>query len=144
MMRNVGGTTTFTFNNITSSCTNFGSKFRDCDDTTTVIYSSSCDLSGITTYSHYAYSANNLATQTFDSGVSFAAVTTFQNAWAVTSLNTASYDQILIRAEATNSNTVNLHAGSAQYTKAPSAAATARAALIADHSWTITDGGPTP
>jgi len=144
MMRNVGGTTTFTFNNISSSCTNFGSKFRDCDDTTTVIYSSSCDLSGITTYSHYAYSANNLATQTFDSGVSFAAVTTFQNAWAVTSLNTASYDQILIRAEATNSNTVNLHAGSAKYTKAPSAAATARAALIADHSWTITDGGPTP
>ena len=144
MMRNVGGTTTFTFNNITSSCTNFGSKFRDCDDTTSIIYSSSCDLSGVTTYSHYAYSANNLNTQTFDASVSFAGVTTFQNAWSVTSLDTASYDAILVRNDATNSNTpVTLTAGSAQYTKAPSAAETARAALVAA-GWTITDGGPTP
>jgi len=141
MMRNVGGTTTFTFNNITSSCTDFGSKFRDCDDTTSIIYSASCDLSGVTTYSHYAYSANNLATQTFDASVSFAAVTTFLNAWSTTSLNTASYDQILIRCEATNSNTLTMTAGSAKYSCATSAAATARAALIADHSWTINDGG---
>jgi len=46
----------------------------------------------------------------------------------------------LVRFEATNSNTVTLGAGGSQYT-AGSAAALARAALIADHSWTITDGG---
>tara|TARA_R110002050_G_scaffold56822_1_gene127731 strand:- start:1380 stop:3119 length:1740 start_codon:yes stop_codon:yes gene_type:complete len=142
--RNVTGMTTMTFNNISSACTNFGSKFRDADDLTTVVYNSNCDLSGVTTYTHYAYSANNLATQTFDASVSFVAVTTFLNAWTLTSLNTTSYDQILIRSEATNSNTLTLSAPTAQYTKATSAAATARAALIADHSWTINDDGPTP
>ena len=49
-----------------------------------------------------------------------------------------------LRNDATNTNTpVTLTAGSAQYTKAPSAAETARAALVAA-GWTITDGGPTP
>ena len=55
-------------------------------------------------------------------------------------MTTASYDALLVRLEATNSNTVSLNVNVSQYT-AGSAAATARAALIADHSWTITDGG---
>lgn len=58
-----------------------------------------------------------------------------------TGLSTANYDATLvgIEAQAVNNN-VTIHFGGSTYTAA-SAAATARAALIADHTWTITDGG---
>ena len=60
-----------------------------------------------------------------------------------TPLSQANYDAILIGWEAQAvQNSVVANFGNANYTAAPSAAATARAALIADHSWTITDGGP--
>jgi len=57
------------------------------------------------------------------------------------SLSTSNYDALLVAWEAqlVQSNLV-AHFGSSTYTTG-SAAATARAALIADHGWTITDGG---
>lgn len=56
-------------------------------------------------------------------------------------LPTVTWDAILvsIEAQAVN-NTVTLSGGNSQYTIA-GAGGTARAALIADHSWTISDGG---
>ena len=56
-------------------------------------------------------------------------------------LSTANYDALLIawEAQAVQDN-VDFHAGNSQYTTGGAAAA-ARAALIADHNWTITDGG---
>lgn len=56
-------------------------------------------------------------------------------------LSTANYDALLIGWEAQAvQNNVTFHGGNSKYSAG--AAATARAALIADHSWTITDGGP--
>ena len=56
--------------------------------------------------------------------------------------STTNYDLLLPAWEAQSvQNNVTFHAGSATY--GAGAPATARAALIADHTWTITDGGPT-
>jgi hypothetical protein len=54
-------------------------------------------------------------------------------------LSTANYDALLIgwEAQAVQNNVV-FNGGGSKY----SAGAAARAALIADHSWSITDGGP--
>lgn len=69
-------------------------------------------------------------------------VTNFTDFLLSTTLDTPSYDAMLIQFEATNQNNVlSFHGGNSRHT-AGSAAATARAALIADHSWTITDGEP--
>jgi hypothetical protein len=54
---------------------------------------------------------------------------------------TQGYDALLVYLEANNqNNSVTFHGGSSKYTGG-SSAATARADLISDHSWTITDGG---
>lgn len=56
-------------------------------------------------------------------------------------LTTAAYDAILIGWEAQAvQNNVTFNGGNSTYTSA-GAGGTARAALIADHTWTITDGG---
>ena len=56
-------------------------------------------------------------------------------------LPTATYDALLVAWEAQSvQNNVNFSGGNSTYTLS-SAAATARAALISDHTWTITDGG---
>tara|TARA_R110000803_G_scaffold69626_1_gene132059 strand:+ start:376 stop:642 length:267 start_codon:yes stop_codon:yes gene_type:complete len=74
----------------------------------------------------------------------FRAMTNGLSCFSGTNIGTTSYDAILVATETNNSNSgVNFHGGNALYTKATSAAATARAALIADHTWVITDGGPT-
>jgi len=87
------------------------------------------------------------------SGFTFSAINVANGATGflngATAFNTANYDALLVRWQA------ELTAGGstlrndlapttvAKYTKAPSAAATARAALVAA-GWNITDGGPTP
>ena len=56
-----------------------------------------------------------------------------------TTLSTASYSQLLVNMEANNSNSsVTFDAGNSKYN---STGETARSALIADHSWSFTDGG---
>ena len=70
-------------------------------------------------------------------------VTTAQSLfYGNTALSDANWSALLIgwEAQAITIASVPLHGGAAKYTAG--AAATARAALIADHSWTITDGGP--
>jgi len=55
-------------------------------------------------------------------------------------LSTSNYDSLLIGWEGQSvQNNVNFHGGNSKYSAG--AAATARAALISDHTWTITDGG---
>jgi surface protein len=60
-----------------------------------------------------------------------------------TTLSTSNYDSLLIGWESQAVNdSVSFHGGNAKYSGAPFPAEAARAALIADHSWAITDGGP--
>jgi hypothetical protein len=69
-------------------------------------------------------------------------MTTAANFLTNQTLSTANYDSLLIGWDAnTHNNTVTLTAGNSTYSAAVSAAATARANLVAD-GWTITDGGP--
>jgi len=56
-------------------------------------------------------------------------------------ISTANYDALLIGWEGQSVvDGLSPHFGGSEYTSG-GAAATARAALIADHGWTITDGG---
>jgi len=67
-------------------------------------------------------------------------ITTATNFLLGVTMSTANYDALLIgwEAQAVN-NSVTFHGGGSKFSAG--AAATARAALISDHSWTITDGG---
>ena len=77
------------------------------------------------------------AMPTFDLG----AMTTGTLMFSGYAMTTASWEALLVATEAANSNSsVTWSGGNATYND-PSSGATARAALIADHSWTITDGG---
>ena len=58
-----------------------------------------------------------------------------------THMSTANYDALLISWAAQDvQNEVSFHGGNATYSLGP--ASVARASLVADHSWTIIDGGP--
>ena len=105
---------------------------------TTVIFGANCDFSGVTTWSAAFNNQTSLTTLTFDSSVSFASVTTMSNMLTSSPLNITSYDNLLIRAAATNTNSVALSANQSSFTCAPSEAATAEGTLVAA-GWTITD-----
>tara|TARA_R110002020_G_scaffold58337_5_gene159840 strand:+ start:537 stop:2273 length:1737 start_codon:yes stop_codon:yes gene_type:complete len=140
-LRGCIGTTSITFSNVSSSCTTMGQIAYAATDLVTVIFDATCNLSGVTTFTSAFSGATALTTITFDASVSFAAVTVWSNAFTGVTLNVASYDAILIRNDATNSNSpVTLGGGNSKYSCATSAAATARAALITA-GWTIGDGG---
>ena len=67
-------------------------------------------------------------------------VTNMRNMFYNATLSTSNYNSLLISWSALDLyNGVNFHGGSSKYS--PGAAAAARAAIIADDSWTITDGG---
>ena len=69
------------------------------------------------------------------------AITTMIYMLYLSTLSTANYDTILVGWESQAvTSSVNCWMGGSKYTGG-SAAATARAALISDHSWSITDGG---
>lgn len=87
----------------------------------------------------FAWYGNNITTWT---GGGWSGVTDATNALAsgTNAINTADYNTLLIKIEANNNNNnVPFHFGNSKYS---GAGATARAALIADHADTITDGGP--
>ncbi|MCK4826101.1 BspA family leucine-rich repeat surface protein, partial [bacterium] len=80
----------------------------------------------------------------FDQDLSGWDITNMANLFSMfykATLSTANYDALLIgwEAQAVKDN-VTFHGGYSKYSVG--AAATARANLIADHNWTITDGGP--
>lgn len=100
------------------------------------------DTSNVTTFNNLFSGAK--AGMDF-SGIELWDVTSLLSAAAMLNGNditTALYDQILINWEAQSvQDGVIIDFGSTKYTSG-GAAATAHAALIADHFWTISDGGP--
>lgn len=138
------GVSTLNFNmTTTTALTNMLSFARRADNLDSITFGSNMDFRGVTTMQNAFFNIKigtfNLV---FDAAANFQSITNLVNFTGTASrvIATSDYDALLVRFEATNSNTVTLNAGGSQYT-AGSAAATARAALIADHSWTITDGG---
>ena len=140
----IKGVTTINIDITTNSLTDLTNFARQASSLETIVFGSNVDFSTVTSMSHSFFAMSTTPTTlTFDASVDFGAITTLTNlvgSGSVRKLTTASYDALLVRLEATNSNTVSLSVNVSQYT-AGSAADTARAALIADHSWTITDGG---
>lgn len=106
----------------------------------TVIFGANCDFSGVTTWQNAFSTQRVLTSVQFDSAVSFVAVTTFSGTFSNCPLDLTSYDNFLLRNDATNNNTsVTLTATLAQYTIAVSGAA--RTQLVTGQSWSITDAG---
>lgn len=151
----------------TSSATNMGEMFHTCTVFDQDI--SGWDVSSVTTMNQMFQSATNFnqpigawtTSALQDTRAMFFLATSFDqdlSNWDVTNLtlttsgggvgmfqnaglSTANYDALLIGWEAQAvQNSLNFDAGSSQYT-AGGAAEAARSALIADHFWTITDGG---
>jgi len=88
--------------------------FRGCTAMVSVPNIGSWDITGITTMLYMFYESQ---------------------------ISTANYDSLLIGWESQSiTNAISFWAGSSTYTSG-GAAATARAALISDHSWSFTDGG---
>lgn len=128
----------------TNALTSFINFVRNASKVSSITFGSNMDFSGVTTFQTAFYNINSSPTTlVFDSAVDFGSVTNLVSIVGPSSrkIATSDYDALLVRLEATNSNTVNLGANVSNYT-AGGAGETARAALIADHSWTITDGGP--
>ena len=106
----------------------------------TVIFGANCDFSGVTSWGNAFNNQTNLTSVQFDSAVSFAAVTSFTGTFTSVPLDLTSYDNLLLRNDATNNNTsVPLTANLAQYTIAVSGAA--RTQLVTGQSWSINDAG---
>lgn len=97
------------------------------------------DASGVSNFSHMLRGCSSLASLPVGFGDSMGSGNNFTNFLLSVTINTTDYSRFLTEIEAVNSNsTVTFHGGSSEHT---GAGTTARAALIADHSWSITDGG---
>lgn len=120
-----------------SNVTNFDSVFRDAP-------AFNQDLSGwvTTALTNLRFMFQNATAFDQDlSGWDVTGVTFAQNMFLNVTLSTANYSALLIGWEGQAVlNNVLFSGGNSKYTAG--AAATARADLITDHSWTITDGGP--
>lgn len=142
----------------TSSATSWVSTFLGCGALTSIPlfdtsagtnFTSFCNGTGFTTIPDFDFSS----AQDMDFAFAFSSVTDINgnpaltmgsvteasNMFANTTINTADYSQFLIDLESANQNSsVTFDGGDATYN---TSGATARSALINDHSWTITDGG---
>jgi surface protein len=125
----------------TASVTTFRYAFRSCSSLTTLDVSA-WNTASVTTF-HYAFcdcsSLTTLAANNWD----ITAVTEMADMFLNVTLSTINYSNIIIawEGQAVNNNIV-FHGGNSKYSAG--AAATARQALIDDHTWTITDGGQEP
>ena len=146
-----------------STTTNLHGLFRDCSSITTIPSIESWDTSGLINIFNLFNGATNFNDDVsgWDTSSATSLASMFKNAssfdqdlgsWDVTSitnaanmfngvtLSTVNYSSILTGWEGQSvQNTVTFHGGSSLYSAG--AAATARADLVADHTWTITDGG---
>ena len=122
----------------TSAVTSFPYAFYGCSSLT-VFDVSAWDTSAVTDFSSTFYGCSSLTTLAANNW-DITSATTMAGILTNVTLTTANYSDILIAFEAQAvKNNVLLHGGNSKYSAG--AAADARAALIADHSWTITDGG---
>lgn len=117
--------------------------FFNCSSMTSAPDVSGFDTGLVTNMSSMFLSCTSL---TFNVNIGSWDVTALTNAasmFAGATIPTTNYDNLLIgwESQAVN-NGVALHGGNSQYSAG--AAATARAALIADHTWAITDNGQAP
>jgi len=127
----------------TSSMTNMGATFQNCSNFNQDI--GGWDTSKVT--GNGFYRMFRLATS-FDQDLGGWDVTSLDGAAGATqmfllvTLSVSNWDALLVgwEGQAVHDN-ITLDGGDSRYTAAPSAAATARQALIDDHNWTITDGG---
>ena len=125
----------------TSSVTTFYYAFRDCSSLTTLDVSA-WDTSSVTSF-YYAFKGCSSLTTLAANNWDITSVTTMENMLFGVTLTTTNYSDILVAFEAQAVlDNVPLHGGNSQYSAG--AAATARAALITDHAWTITDNGQEP
>jgi len=117
-----------------SSLVNMDSMFRGLSNFNQDL--SSWDVSSVTNMNALFRDCTN-----FDQNLcswDITSVTNMLNMFYGVTLSIANYDRTLIGWEAQSvQNSINVHFGSSVYCFG----ATARAALIADHTWTITDGG---
>jgi hypothetical protein len=95
-------------------------------------------FSGVTTFGYTWYNCTGLNAYDFPL-INMHAMTSGGFCFYGVTLSTTSWSNLLINIEANNSNTgVAFHGGTSLYNVA---GGVARADLIADHTWTITDGG---
>jgi len=120
----------------TSSVDNVSQAFLNCSNFNKPIY---WDFSNVTNMNYAFQNATN-----FNQDVSqwdITSVTSMLSVFKNVTLSTANYDNLLVGWESQAPNTgLSPNFGSSQYT-AGGAAATARASLISNYGWTITDGG---
>jgi surface protein len=122
----------------TAAVTNFTYAFRGCSSLTALDVST-WDTAAVTNFSYAFHGCSSLTTLAANSW-DITSVTTMGNMLQNVTLTTANYSDIIVAFEAQAVlNNVPLHGGNSKYSAG--AAANARAALIADHSWIITDGG---
>ena len=121
----------------TSSGTNFAHMFFNCFAFDQDL--SSWDMSSATSCTYMFLNCSS-----FDQDLSswdVSSVSNFTGFMTNVTLSTANYDALLIGWEALDLvNSLSCHFGNSTYSAG--AAATARAAIIADDLWTVTDGGP--
>ena len=141
---NAIGFETFDWSNVTLSGVTTMSQFFQCANTEytleTVIFGPNCDFSVCTSFGNAFNNQRILTSVQFDSAVNFVSVTNFGGTFTNVPLDLTSYDNFLLKNDATNNNTsVALTASLAQYTIAVSGAA--RTQLVTGQSWSITDAG---
>ena len=121
-----------------SAITSFLYSFQGCSSLIALDIAA-WDTHNVTSFSIAFYGCTSLTTLALDK-IDITSVTTMSNMLTNVTLTTANYSDILIAFEAQAVlDNVPLHGGNSKYSAG--AAATARATLIADHSWTITDSG---
>jgi len=119
------------------SVTSAANAFRGCSGLTT---HPALVLSAVENFSSAWQDCTSLTTLAAGQGTNMGAMTNGASCFTGTTLNPESYSRLLVEIEAANSNnTVTFAGGGGIYN--PMAASVARADLIADHTWTITDGG---
>jgi hypothetical protein len=109
-------------------------------DFSSITFGANWDFSGVTTVNSLMRTTNNLTDFIIDSSADFGAVTDLVNICNSNGRMTITqYDDLLIRLAATNTTPgLVMTLTNCEYTCAPSAGATAEAALVA-LGWTITD-----
>ena len=129
---------------VSGGVTSMSAFCRNASNVTTLDFAhANNDFSAVTSWGEFGYNAG-LTTLKFNANVSFAATTHMGNLLTGCTIDTADYDALLTRLDATwvapaGPFSGTLTGGSSKYTGG-GAVATARAALITA-GWTITDGG---